>query len=251
MNQVQKKARNKFLKLISSSENKLLLIYIELIKKLSEIFKKCKTSKEVIDSVNSELQKVSIEIEYIIKESAYLSCDNLIQFEKEESKNYLKESALSLVIDKLTKEKENLCSEIFNGSIYKDNKTLRNRVNSSITANITKIKSFESEDVELYKENILNYFKHPSSTFVTRRILRTFISHSYFLMFKSLSEEDESILAVKWNLSPSHPRVDICDTYAEQDLYGLGKGVYPYDSFPDLPHPNCLCFLTTIRESKM
>lgn len=53
---------------------------------------------------------------------------------------------------------------------------------------------------------------------------------------------------IKWNLSASHKIVDICDVYASQDLYGLGKGGYPVDKVP-IRHPNCWCFLTDILKS--
>ena len=53
---------------------------------------------------------------------------------------------------------------------------------------------------------------------------------------------------IKWNLSASHRVPDICDVYASQDLYGLGKGGYPVDKVP-IRHPNCWCFLTDILKS--
>ncbi|MFA9457420.1 DUF6883 domain-containing protein [Halalkalibacter sp. AB-rgal2] len=54
---------------------------------------------------------------------------------------------------------------------------------------------------------------------------------------------------VQWLLSPSHPVRDICDHYAEQDLYGLGAGVYRKGQEPIFPpHPNCLCTLVPRME---
>lgn len=57
------------------------------------------------------------------------------------------------------------------------------------------------------------------------------------------------VQGLKWNLSASHPKPDICDEWATQDLYGLGKGVYPFDEVP-LDHPNGLCFLTNVLASQ-
>src|SRR5690606_3258478 len=45
---------------------------------------------------------------------------------------------------------------------------------------------------------------------------------------------------------PQHPRPDICDLYANQNLYGLGPGGYPPDAVPSTPHPNCLCVRVAI-----
>ncbi len=50
---------------------------------------------------------------------------------------------------------------------------------------------------------------------------------------------------IKWNLSPRHPAVDICDDYAKRDDYGLGPGVYPPSRVPPHPpHPHCICYFT-------
>ena len=58
---------------------------------------------------------------------------------------------------------------------------------------------------------------------------------------------DDDIVAYKWRLAARHPRFDICDFYANADLYGLGKGVYPKDKLPTLPaHPHCMCRLKPI-----
>jgi hypothetical protein len=53
---------------------------------------------------------------------------------------------------------------------------------------------------------------------------------------------------MKWNLSASHKVYDVCDIYATQDLYGMGKGVYPLDKVP-VRHPRCWCFLTDVLKS--
>ena len=42
-------------------------------------------------------------------------------------------------------------------------------------------------------------------------------------------------IGLKWNLSSSHPRHDICDSY-------VGKVFQPEDA--PLQHPNCLCYFT-------
>lgn len=45
-------------------------------------------------------------------------------------------------------------------------------------------------------------------------------------------------------MSHTHPRADICDYFANADLYGLGKGIYPKEKAPLTPcHPFCRCNL--------
>lgn len=54
----------------------------------------------------------------------------------------------------------------------------------------------------------------------------------------------DGITGVKWQLSVSHPKPDICDLYATFDE-GYGPGVYHSTPVP-LDHPNGLCYTTTI-----
>lgn len=48
---------------------------------------------------------------------------------------------------------------------------------------------------------------------------------------------------MKWNLSGSHPRPDECDDYAKVKIY-------PPPGPPGKPHPQCLCYVTTVAKSR-
>lgn len=60
--------------------------------------------------------------------------------------------------------------------------------------------------------------------------------------------DKEWAVGMRWNLSGAHPEPDICDMYAGRDEHGLGAGGYPKDAVPDLPHPNCTCYLSPITD---
>lgn len=63
--------------------------------------------------------------------------------------------------------------------------------------------------------------------------------------------EDDDIETVQWKLSSAHPCYDICDLYANADLYGLGKGIFLKNKVPMLPaHPNCMCHLKLVVVSQ-
>jgi len=64
--------------------------------------------------------------------------------------------------------------------------------------------------------------------------------------FTASSREAFGTVGMGWNLSPSHPRYDLCDEYANQNNYGLGRGVFPFDDVPEIPHPLCLCWLKPV-----
>lgn len=81
------------------------------------------------------------------------------------------------------------------------------------------------------------------------RIARTENARAYADGQMSRYLDDEDVVAFQWKLSANHPRYDICDFYANADLYGLGKGVYPKDKFPKLPaHPHCMCHIKPMTE---
>ena len=54
----------------------------------------------------------------------------------------------------------------------------------------------------------------------------------------------DHIRALGWRLSPSHPRIDICDHWASEDT-GLGPGNYLPEDLPG-GHPCCLCHVVSL-----
>lgn len=69
---------------------------------------------------------------------------------------------------------------------------------------------------------------------------------------KALVEEVKNkpyIKGLKWNLG-AHLREDICDKLATQNLYGLGPGCYPANSYPEIPHDNCHCWDSQIFDDE-
>lgn len=87
--------------------------------------------------------------------------------------------------------------------------------------------------------------------YFAERIARTELRRAYIDGFLAKYDNDPTVVAYKWRMSSAHPVFDICDVYANADLYGLGKGVYPKDKVPLLPaHPHCLCYLMPVRDLK-
>lgn len=83
------------------------------------------------------------------------------------------------------------------------------------------------------------------------RVTRTEIQRAWRGNYVEGVKELDFVKGIKWNLSGSHPKKDICDDLATADLYGLGYGVYlpdkvPYNGHP--VHPHCLCYLTSVLE---
>ena len=90
------------------------------------------------------------------------------------------------------------------------------------------------------------------SRYVAERIARTESARAWADGFIARYETDDTVAAYRWEVSSAHPCTDVCDMYANVDLWGLGKGIYPKDQCPTLPaHPHCLCYLSPIYEGEV
>lgn len=90
------------------------------------------------------------------------------------------------------------------------------------------------------------------SRYVAERIARTETARAWADGFAEKYMDDDSVVAFQWKLASRHPKFDICDLYADANLYGLGKGIYPKNATPRLPvHPHCLCHLAPVYRSEL
>lgn len=62
-----------------------------------------------------------------------------------------------------------------------------------------------------------------------------------------MRETSEFMWFEKWELSPAHKRVDVCDVLATADPEGEGKGVYKR---APMRHPGCYCFIFPVYREK-
>lgn len=77
------------------------------------------------------------------------------------------------------------------------------------------------------------------------RLAKNEINNTYREALVVANDKNPIMGGVKWNLSGSHPRPDICDVWAKMDAYGLGAGVTPADKTP-IDHVGGFCFLTEV-----
>ncbi len=79
-----------------------------------------------------------------------------------------------------------------------------------------------------------------------RRVFRTEANRIHGEAYQAGAGSNPEVVGMRFNLSPNHPRVDICDYYASANLYGLGPGVYPVGEAPWPAHPNTMSYLTAV-----
>lgn len=112
------------------------------------------------------------------------------------------------------------------------------------------VKAIDTRNDEALQKAIYTATQERTRYFA-ERIARTELRRAYIDGFLAKYDNDPTVVAYKWRMSGAHPVFDICDVYANADLYGLGKGIYPKDKVPLLPvHPHCICYLMPVRSLK-
>lgn len=115
-------------------------------------------------------------------------------------------------------------------------------VRSSTQRLITELREAQADQVDA----IVDRWVLDRARYQARQIARHETVEAYRDGYKRSTEDNPAVVGYRWTLSPRHPRPDICDLYANQNLYGLGPGGYPPGELPATPHPNCLCVQTAI-----
>lgn len=81
----------------------------------------------------------------------------------------------------------------------------------------------------------------------TLRVMRTEINRAHGEAYMVGAERAPGVVGFRFLLSPRHPRPDVCDLLARQNLHGLGPGVYPTRAKTPWPaHPNTLSFVVAV-----
>lgn len=84
------------------------------------------------------------------------------------------------------------------------------------------------------------------------RVARTEINRAHGEAYMSGAERAPGFVGFRFLLSPAHPRPDVCDLLAKQNLHGLGPGVYPTRKETPWPaHPNTLSFVVAVFEDEV
>ncbi|QZA80845.1 hypothetical protein [Deefgea piscis] len=78
------------------------------------------------------------------------------------------------------------------------------------------------------------------------RVFRTELNRAHGTAYLNTAEQTPGCIGTRFLLSRAHQKVDICDTHASADLYGLGEGVYPHGRNPWPAHPNTLSYVVAV-----
>lgn len=269
--------RRKLLELTIESKKEILSIYREA---SEEVLRKLKTVKsksmnerylkELYKSIEEYKKRLNVDIENSIRNSALKAADLGL----DQSKDYFENMDIPLSIKKnfssmFTNISDDVLRILVDGDLYKDGKTLSKRIwditkrNGKSIDNVIKIAIAEqksanelAKDLEKYIKKDIGKKQKTRVTGIDRdisyqaiRLARTSINHCFIEANVQEAMDNPFNIGLKWNLSSQHSnrlakfgvRRDICDEYAEQNNYGLGKGIFPPKYYPK-GHPNCLCY---------
>ena len=164
---------------------------------------------------------------------------------------------------------DSVLAGIIEGSFYKDNKGLSERIwrvadsfEKDIGYIVNRGIAEKKSALELARD-LEQYVKPPAKRdfdwgkvypnlsgkkvdFNAQRLARTSINHAYHLDNVKVCTENPFVTAMHWDLSNAHYErqvipfgLDECDEYAAHDE-GLGEGNFKPEEIP-VPHPQCLC----------
>jgi hypothetical protein len=96
---------------------------------------------------------------------------------------------------------------------------------------------------------------HPGTpggvSYAAMRLGRTELNNAFHRTQVSQAQRKPWINGMQWNISGSHEQIDECDDYAEEGHYPNGEpGVFRPEDVPMKPHPQCLCFVTSVTVSR-
>lgn len=145
------------------------------------------------------------------------------------------EQTLDVAMVRMTQSRIPLAERIYRTRIWMDGR-LERLINSALSRGLS-AREFAREAMDWFSPNTPGGVRYASM-----RLARSEINNAFHAVSINAADEKPWINNMKWHLSRSHPKPDICDIYAKGGLNG--DGVYRVRDVPRKPHPHCFCFVT-------
>lgn len=155
-------------------------------------------------------------------------------------------------MDLSDKDKDALMREIRNAKRATERLSQNNAPNRTLKAVYKELVTHIERSEDRMMERSLKAAVEEKSRYIAERIARTESARAWADGFIARYGDDEDVVAYQWKTGSRHPEEDICDMYANANLWNLGKGIFPKDKCPILPiHPHCLCHLAPVFISEV
>lgn len=89
-----------------------------------------------------------------------------------------------------------------------------------------------------------------SALYNAQRVFQTEMTRAHGLAYVGSTQQTQGLVGYRFRLSPLHRRVDVCDSLATANSYGLGAGVYPADKIMGIypAHPNTRSYIVAVYD---
>jgi len=136
--------------------------------------------------------------------------------------------------------------------VHKNADLMSGRIERTIRAHIVG-GSVNARELASTVRRFINPNVRGGVSYAAMRLARTEINNTFHDRTVQNGQDRPWVQAMKWNLSGSHPKPDICNKIAEGHSDGLEPGLYKANEVPEKPHPQCFCYITydLISESAM
>jgi hypothetical protein len=152
------------------------------------------------------------------------------------------EGTLEVALTRMEQSRIPLAQRIYNTQAWMDGRVERG-INSALTRGLS-AREFAKEALDWFSPTTPG-----GARYAAMRLARTEINNAFHAMAVNAADAPWT-KGMKWHLSQSHPKPDICDEYARNDPDNLGEGVYKVRNVPKKPHPHCFCFVTPVVEEE-
>lgn len=130
-----------------------------------------------------------------------------------------------------------LSERIYRSQVWM-NQRVQNMINSALARGLS-AREFAAEARDWFRPDTPGGVRYAAM-----RLARTEINNAFHATSIMQAAEKPWIGGMKWHLSRSHPKPDICDAYAKGGREGSGE--YAPQDVPRKPHPHCFCFVTPV-----
>ena len=131
--------------------------------------------------------------------------------------------------------------------VYKNMGLSRTRVAREV--NKALLRGLSARDVAKIAAQFIEPNVRGGVSYAAMRLARTEINNAFHWTQIRHTREMPWVRGYQWHLSGSHPEPDICNSMAEKNHDGLGRGIYKKVNVPGKPHPHCFCFITSVTDS--
>lgn len=268
-------ARKKYLLMLQQSDETIAELYIASINRIIQELKKGenKNLKYLLEVIAKDVDQFNQDLAKAIKFVVENGTENGMYFIKQVSIDVLKEAGVDTVpfIKSMEFSRKRAIQTSFARS-HEDGLKLSERIwnigqhNKKIMSDI--VRAGAGEDVVTVARSLESYVKKGKTSIAANypnmikrmesripanldykalRLARTELTAAYGEGIIASAKATPVVKYVKWVISSSHPRKDICDTNANGGPNG--NGIYEAMSCPIYPaHPNCICTLQPAPE---